>query len=236
MNLQPLHYLPLLTTTLSVYFFIYLYRRWAHSHDRAMLWWTLGILLYGLGTLTESLVTLLGNSIFLTKSWYLVGAILGAYPLAQGTVYLLMKRRNADRLTAVTLVFVAVASILLILSPVKPELLPPDKPSGAILGWTWIRLLTPLINGYAAVFLVGGAAVSAIRFSRIPGMGVKAGGAAMIALGGLLPGIGGSLAKAGLVEGLYVGELIGLVFIIIGTTIYGRRQRKPETQQAVQLV
>lgn len=35
-------------------------------------------------------------------------------------------------------------------------------------------------------------------------------------MGGLLPGIGGGMAKAGIVEGLYVGELAGLILIWIG--------------------
>ncbi len=32
----------------------------------------------------------------------------------------------------------------------------------------------------------------------------------------MLPGIGGGMAKAGIVEGLYVGELAGLILIWIG--------------------
>ena len=32
----------------------------------------------------------------------------------------------------------------------------------------------------------------------------------------MLPGIGGWMAKAGIVEGLYVGELAGLILIWIG--------------------
>ncbi len=233
MRLQTLHYLPLLTTALSAFFFIHLFRRWSISRDRPMFWWTLGILLYGVGTLLESLITLLGNSIFLTKAWYIAGALFGAYPLAQGTVYLMLKQRTADRWTMGTLLFATAAAVLVILSPVRAEALLPDKPSGAILGWSWVRLLTPLLNGYAALFLVGGAALSAIRFARVPGMGIKAGGAAMIALGGLLPGIGGSLAKTGLVEALYVGELIGLIFIIMGTLTYGRRRSRPAVEREV---
>ena len=38
----------------------------------------------------------------------------------------------------------------------------------------------------------------------------------MIALGGLLPGIGGAMAKAGTVEALYVAELAGLLLIWAG--------------------
>lgn len=41
----------------------------------------------------------------------------------------------------------------------------------------------------------------------------RAYGTALIAAGALLPGIGGGMAKAGVVEALYIGELFGLVLI-----------------------
>ena len=41
-------------------------------------------------------------------------------------------------------------------------------------------------------------------------------GNALIALGGLLPGIGGSFTRAGHLEVLPVTELVGLVFIWLG--------------------
>ncbi|NIO14972.1 MAG: hypothetical protein GTN86_05985, partial [Xanthomonadales bacterium] len=69
--------------------------------------------------------------------------------------------------------------------------------------------MTPLLNGYAAVFLIGGAIYSAVRFALSDGAGHRALGNAMIAFGALLPGIGGGMAKAGMVEALYVGEFIG---------------------------
>ena len=48
-----------------------------------------------------------------------------------------------------------------------------------------------------------------------------------IAVGALLPGIGGGMAKAGMVEALYVGELVGLILIWLG---YRFCVRAPLTQ------
>jgi hypothetical protein len=76
--------------------------------------------------------------------------------------------------------------------------------------------MTPFINGYAAFFLIGGAALSAWRFWQSGGAGNRAAGNALIAVGALLPGIGGSMAKAGIVEALYVGECVGLLLIWLG--------------------
>lgn len=91
---------------------------------------------------------------------------MGGYPLAQGTVYLLLERRKAHVLSAITVPFIVIFWVLVFLSPVKVELLNPHKPGGAALGWQWIRYFTPLINTYAAFFLIGGAILSAARYAR----------------------------------------------------------------------
>ena len=83
-------------------------------------------------------------------------------------------------------------------------------------GWQWIRVMTPFINAYAALFLVGGAVWSCHRFWGVPGQRSRTLGTALIAVGGILPGIGGSMAKAGTVEALYVAELVGLILIWAG--------------------
>ena len=74
----------------------------------------------------------------------------------------------------------------------------------------------PFINTYAAFFLIGEALVSAWRFRNTKNADHRAAGNALIAFGALLPAIGGTFAKAGLVEALYVAEFVGLVFIWAG--------------------
>lgn len=220
MGHTPVHYLPLVTTLLSAIFFPVLLRAaYVRKSGPHLAWWAVGVLCYGLGTCVESWITLAGNSIELTKAWYITGALLGGYPLAQGSVYLLAKRRTANILSAVSIPFVVLAIALVIISPVHPELLDPLRPSGKILAWSWIRLMTPFINLYAFVFLVGGAVISAKRYAKIAMERYRAVGNGWIAVGALLPGIGGSLAKAGMVEALYVLELVGLLFMWIGYMI-----------------
>jgi hypothetical protein len=214
---QLVHYLPVATTALSAVFLVLLLRRYLQRRSGPhLLWWAGGIFAYGLGTALEAAITIAGNSVTLTKSWYIAGALLGGYPLAQGTVYLLLPRRAARILTAVTVPYLVVMAILVIRSPVNIEALQPHRPGGAILAWQWVRLLTPLLNGYAAIFLIGGALYSALRYARRGDSGNRALGNALIALGALLPAIGGATAKAGIVEVLYVGEFVGLLLIWAG--------------------
>jgi hypothetical protein len=213
------HYVPLLTTAMSVVFAASLFRRWSVRRSPHLWWWAVGITTYGLGTALESAVTLGGNTVTLTKSWYIAGALLGGYPLAQGSLYLSWSRPLANRLTALSASFVVVAAALVVLSPVNLGALEPHRPSGAVLGWSWIRLMTPFINLYAVFFLIGGAILSAWRHYRYRGHSYRAAGNALIAVGAILPGIGGSMAKAGMVEGLYVGECVGLVLIWFGDRV-----------------
>jgi hypothetical protein len=213
-----LHYLPIATTVLAVVFLRVLVRRWRERGGAHLAWWAFGVFTYGVGTALESTVTLFGNSAELTQAWYIAGAVWGGYPLAQGSVWLLCKPRTARILTWITLAYALVLSGLVWASPLIAENVEPNRPSGAVLEWQWVRLWSPLLNGYAAIFLIGGAALSAARYFRLraPGMRERAVGNTFIAVGALLPGIGGGMAKAGMVEALYVGELVGLILIWIG--------------------
>ena len=215
-GLHPVHYLPILTTLFSVYFLIDIGGRYLKKGGRHLMWWAIGVFTYGLGTFLEGFITLFGNSVFLNKAWYVAGAILGGYPLAQGSVYLHFSRRTANILTAITLPFIIASGLLVFLSPVNEGLLESFRPSGASLEWQWVRLLTPLINTYSAIFLIGSAFYSAIRFAKVENGKNRAIGNALITVGALLPGIGGGMAKAGMVEALYVGEFVGIILIYIG--------------------
>lgn len=214
-----IHYFPIGTTIVSATFATILFRKYFARRSPHLFWWAFGVACYGSGTVVESLITLSGNTVLLNKLWYVTGALLGGYPLAQGSVYLAHSKKFADRATMITVPFVVIASILVFLSPVHLELLQATRPTGAILAWTWIRWLTPFINLYASFFLIGGAALSAWKYFRNEHDGHRAAGNAFIAVGALMPGIGGSMAKAGYVEVLYVLEFVGLIFIWIGDRV-----------------
>jgi hypothetical protein len=215
-TLQPVHYVPILTTIFSLFFLYQITRQYLAKGGAHLFWWAAGVFSYGLGTFAESLITLHGNTSFLNKFWYIAGAFLGGYPLAQGSVYFHLKKKTADILTAITLPFIIISSILVFLSPVNTDLLEAHRPSGASLGWQWIRLLTPFINTYSVIFLIGTAFWSAIRYTKIENGKYRAIGNALITIGAILPGVGGGMAKAGIVEALYVGEFLGIILIYTG--------------------
>ena len=75
-----------------------------------------------------------------------------------------------------------------------------------------------VINTYALIFLVGTACWSALRFFTVNLNAGRAWGNVLISFGALLPAIGGGMAKAGIVEALYIGEFVGILFIWAGYT------------------
>ncbi len=227
------HYIPIATTLMSIVFTTVLARRFIQRGGMHFFWWGLGVACYGLGTALEAAITLFGNSPSLNKAWYIAGALLGGYPLAQGTVYLLQPRRRAHILTALTVPFIVVMSVLVAISPTDMEALLPHKPGGAALGWQWIRPWTPLINSYAAVFLIGGAILSAVRYAKRTDTRHRMIGNILIAIGAILPGVGGGMAKAGMVEALYIGEFLGLILIWLGyAACVSSPTQKPDLAQA----
>jgi hypothetical protein len=216
MTANLIHYLPILTTLISAAFCLVLWRRYVERGGMHHLWWALGIACYGLGTAIEASITLFGNTVLRTKIWYIAGALLGGYPLAQGSAYFHLSKKTANLLSAITVPFIVLFSALVLVSPANLAALEPYRPSGAVLGWTWIRWFTPLINSYAVFFLIGTAIRSSWRAARQTSKTHLAIGNALIAGGAILPGVGGGMAKAGYVEALYVGEFIGIILIWIG--------------------
>jgi len=225
----PVHYLPIVTTALSLVFLAILSQAIRTRNSGPHLyWWAFGVFAYGLGTAIESTVTLLGNTPSLNKAWYVAGALWGGYPLAQGSAYLLLSRKNANVLTVLSLPFVVILSAVVFASPVDLSALEAHRPTGAVIAWKWLRLCTPIINLYAATFLVGGAFWSAFKYRNDQTNRSRVGGNIVIALGGILPGIGGAMAKGGIVEALYIGELVGLILMWIGYAWIARRHRPIE--------
>jgi hypothetical protein len=211
------HYIPVLTTILCVPFALEIFRRYREHPERLhLLWWSLGIATYGIGTFTEASTTLFGWHEPIFRAWYISGALLGGAPLAQGTVYLLLPRRTAHVLTAVLITFVVIASVAVVMSPINYAAVEPYRLTGRVLEWTWVRMFSPFVNVYAVIFLIGGAILSALRYSSNPATRHRMFANVFIATGAILPGIGGTATRMGHTEVLYVTELIGLMLTWIG--------------------
>lgn len=220
MSAQWVHYVPIVTTMMAVPFAVIILGRWRRFPERLhLLWWGIGVAAYGAGTLTESLTALLGWQEPVFRLWYITGALLGGAPLAQGTVYLMLRRRTAHALTTTLVATVAIAAVAVWASPINYTLVESHRLTGRVFEWTWVRRFSPFINLYAVVFLIGGAIASAMKFSRDPLTRHRMWANVWIAVGALLPGIGGTATRFGYTEVLYVMELLGLLCMWRGYAI-----------------
>jgi hypothetical protein len=211
------HYIPIATTLLAALFAPVVFRRWRARRPAPHLWWwAVGIAVYGLGTLTEALTTLFGWQEPVFRAWYISGALLGGWPLAQGTVYLMFSRRAAHWMAAAVGAVVIAGATVVLLSPIDYASVEAHRLTGGVMEWRRARLFSPFVNTYAAIFLIGGAVVSAWRYRGDPDSRHRFVGNCLIAFGALLPGIGGAATRMGYTEVLYVMELLGIILIWTG--------------------
>ncbi|MFN8581691.1 MAG: hypothetical protein U0163_12035 [Gemmatimonadaceae bacterium] len=215
---NPVLYLPIITTGVALSMAGAIAQRYRSRGGGAHLaWWTAGAITYAAGTVVEASVTLFGWHPMLFRLWYIFGALMGGAPLAQGAVYLHASPRTARRLSIALVAVIASVSVLVLLTPLTPPgAADAHRLTGRVMDWQWIRAFSPFINLYAFVFLVGGAVRSAVRFAKDRMGADQMWGNVCIAIGALLPGIGGSFTRFGYTEVLYVTELLGIILIYIG--------------------
>ena len=212
-------YIPILTTILSLYFFVEILKHYLFRKKRYLFWWMIGVATFGLGTLIESIHTIIGYNEFNLRFWYILGALLGGFPLAQGTVYLLFSKKFANQSSLFFISYILIASIFILMVPIKITESFDGGLTGQVFEWQWVRFFSIPINIYAFTFLVGGAIYSAYKYSKFKNLIYKVYGNTAIAIGGILPGIGGSFTRAGYIEVLFVTEFFGLALIYAGYKI-----------------
>src|SRR5262249_3467666 len=79
-----------------------------------------------------------------------------------------------------------------------------------------VRGFSPLLNLYAFIFLFGGAVYSAIQYFAKDRGRARFLGNILIAIGALLPGIGGTFMRFCDVQVLYIPEFVGRPFTYFG--------------------
>ncbi|MEJ2600070.1 MAG: hypothetical protein P8Z00_17180 [Anaerolineales bacterium] len=218
-----MHYISFLSTIVTFIFAVAVFNRYRYKKGKHLLMWGIGLIFYGLGTLTEVILSFSFSPIAL-KVWYLCGAMLTAAWLGQGTVFLLVRRRNVAPALAAGLGVVSLLALALIMAaPITPAAAtfntgaPVSVQYQTILTRSGlITLLTILLNVYGTLTLVGGAIYSAFLFWRKKVLVNRLLGNILIAAGALMPAMAGSFVKAGLVDWLYLSEFVGVLLMYFG--------------------
>ncbi len=218
-----MHYLPFLSTLVTFAFAASVFRRYLLKHGPYLLLWSIGLVLFGIGTLSEVILAFTFSGLVL-KLWYLCGAMLTAAWLGQGTIHLLVRKRGVAISMTGVLAAVSLLAIVLVLSaPLTPAA--SSYNLGMAISSQYQDILTRggltialtiILNIYGTLALVGGAIYSAVIFWRKRVLMNRMIGNILIAIGALAPAMAGSFVKMGLVDGLYFSELIGVVLMYIG--------------------
>lgn len=216
-----MRYIPYFSTLVTFVFMVAVFQRYQKRKGTHLLLWAIGLLLYGLGTLSEVLLGLT-YSPWILKLWYLSGAMLTAAWLGTGTIHLLVRKAGLARVFTWAVGILSLISLLLIVAaPVNAvtydvQRLASEQYKDILVRNSWIILLTVLLNIYGTITLVGGAIYSAFLFWRKRVLLYRMLGNIAIAAGALSPALGGTFLRAGHGDWLYLSEFIGAILMYIG--------------------
>src|SRR5512137_268764 len=110
-----MHYLPIFSTLITFAFTIAVLSRYRSKGGTHLLLWGVGLTLYGLGTLSEVILSFTYFS-YALKIWYLTGAMLTAAWLGEGTIHLLIRKPGVARVLDVVLSLISLAALILVLT------------------------------------------------------------------------------------------------------------------------
>ncbi|MCC6614723.1 MAG: hypothetical protein IT320_14685 [Anaerolineae bacterium] len=242
-----------ITALVSAVFAAIVFRRWLDKRRPHLLAWSIGLALYFLGSLSQ-VVLFYAWSPFFFGLWYWTGALMVAAWLGQGTVFLLWRRGNIARNIQMALILVGLMTLpwTLFLTAFNESAWQPGSDmtqiyrdevdangnviregimSGSSRGT--VRFFSPIMNVWGTLALVGGAIYSAYLFRRKQIMRNRVIGNWLIAVGGLLPALGGALIRLGVPELKYLGEMLGVILIFAGfwmTTNIPEADETPRTR------
>ena len=233
-----IHVLPFISTLVVFVFAFLVLQRYRQRGGMHLLLWGIGFIMYGLGTFAEAYLAF-GYSSFILHSWYLFGAILTPAWLGQGTIYLLVRRRNVANILLIVLTLASLFTALHVFGlPTQDALYDVAKPvSGQykeVMARTSLTtMLLAVFAAYGTLALVGGALYSAYIFWRKRILPQRVLGNVLIAAGALSPAMGGVLVTRGLGDYLFISELLGAIIMFIGFR-FATSQQPVAARQTVQ--
>ncbi len=209
-------YLPLITCIVSFIFAVTVLDQYFARRKSFQLLWAIGLFMYSVAAFTEFYAGMYGVTDIILRLWYLIGAILVAAYMGMGTLYLLMRRRNAHIVMAILGLATVYATVRIF--TVNIDVTGLTKLTGIGVMPTDVRaLLAATFNAFGTFALVGGAIYSAYVFWRKRILPHRVSSNILIAVGALLPALGGThLTFVGNLNILFICELAGVIVMFIG--------------------
>ncbi|MFA5844675.1 MAG: hypothetical protein WC971_07585 [Coriobacteriia bacterium] len=220
---------PLATALLGLVYTALVFRQWLARRKPHQLAWSVGLLIYAVAAAMEFWSEFSQHWDPTVYRLYLVLAASMVGFLGLGTLYLMAKnRRWGDVYLAINIVLIAVFLWGTFTHPVDVEMLKPGitvggKAMGATMGFPRVMSFTFNIPG--TLLLLGGAIVSAWRFSAKNEYKYRMWGNVLIAVGTLIIAGAGSMARAGSTVGLYPAEMVASAILLWGFLVAGTLEK-----------
>ena len=209
-------YLPLITCIVSFIFAVTVLDQYFARRKSFQLLWAIGLFMYSVAAFTEFYAGMYGVTDVILRLWYLVGAILVAAYMGMGTLYLLMRRRNAHIVMAILGLATGYAAIRILTVNIDVTGLTALTGKG-VMPIDVRAILAPVFNAFGTFALVGGAIYSAYVFWRKRILPHRVSSNILIAVGALLPALGGThVTFVGNLNILFIFELAGVIVMFIG--------------------
>ncbi len=209
-------YVPLATCIISFIFAVAVLDQYFARRKPYQLLWAIGLFMYCISTFTEFWWNVIGHAEIIYRVWYLVGAILVAAYLGQGTLYLVMRRRHAN----IIMILLGIASVYAAIRvfTINIDISGLTNLTGVGIMPLDVRaIITPIFNTFGTLALIGGAVYSAFIFWRKRILLHRVVANILIAFGALLPALGGiHLSSDGNINLFFIFELLGVIIMFIG--------------------
>jgi len=151
------------------------------------------------------------------RLFYLLGAIVNVPYLALGTVYLLADRAVGRRVAVGVHAFAAFSAGVVVVAPPTAPIVATKLPQGSDVFGPVPRILAAAGSGIAALVIVAGAVLSAVRLSRRRATRRLALANVLIAVGTVVLGAGGILNSVlDEMDGFAVSLVVGITIVFAG--------------------
>ena len=216
---------PAATAVLGFVFAWLVFDQWLHRRRPHQLAWAVGMLMYSVAAVMEAVSEYSGHWSPLVYRFYIVLAASLVGFLGLGSYFLIAKKRTGPLIYLGMLIgWLTVFLYGAFVVPLKlSKLVPGITVGGQALGAasSFPRIMSLPFNITGSFFLLGGALLSIWRFARKKEYAYRMWANVLIAVGTLLIGGAGALARAGITAGLYPGEMVASAVLLAGFLMAG---------------
>lgn len=189
--------------------------------------WAIAFMMFALAAGADAAGRSIGWTPWLARLYYSTGPALVVMFLAIGELYLLFPKKMSRFGAGATVLLSAMWVAMVVNAPIDHARLSAD-------GWEAIDrapvmvFITVMINAIGTLIIVGGTGYSVWKFWRQGIMRNRMIGCALIALGTIAVGAGGTLTRLGHYEYLYIAMSVGVALIFAGVL----STRRPDVVKA----